>query len=68
MRGGNLAFAKFSWANFAIRSFRIIYSSFFLFSKSTEQNQGMGFALKVNYSRSSFVFLFVFRDSKLNGF
>jgi len=39
MRGGNLAFAKFSWANFAIRSFRIIYSfnllaslSYYIFS------------------------------------
>lgn len=68
IRGGSLALAKFSWATLAILSFLIISSSCFFLRRSTEQNQGIGLALKTNCSRYSRVFLLVLLLSKLNGF
>jgi len=57
MRGGSLAFAKFSCAILAILSFLMISPYFFLLSKSTEQYQGIGLALKMKSYLYSLVFL-----------
>lgn len=51
----------------AIFSFLTSSASFFLSRRSTEQYQGIGLALNLNYSLSSLVFLLVFLFKKLKG-
>ena len=68
IRGGNFAFVRFYWAALAILYFLTISYYLFLASRSTEQYQGIGLALNMNYYLSCFVFLLTFRFSKLKGF